>query len=75
MRVNFRNHRRSLFDAVSESKGELWAFISHHQAYHIGQSRTWVKRDWMRRVGMRGGILLIVQYVPESIVNLFLLNL
>ncbi len=25
------------FDAVSESKGELWAFITHHQAYHIGQ--------------------------------------
>jgi len=25
------------FDAVSESKGQLWAFISHHQAYHIGQ--------------------------------------
>lgn len=25
------------FDKVSESKGQLWAFISHHQAYHIGQ--------------------------------------
>jgi len=25
------------FDAVSESKGQLWAFITHHQAYHIGQ--------------------------------------
>lgn len=25
------------FDAVSESKDQLWAFISHHQAYHIGQ--------------------------------------
>lgn len=25
------------FDAVSESKGQLWAFINHHQAYHIGQ--------------------------------------
>lgn len=25
------------FDRVSESAGELWAFISHHQAYHIGQ--------------------------------------
>ncbi|MCC5942104.1 MAG: DinB family protein [Balneolaceae bacterium] len=25
------------FDAVSESKGQLWTFITHHQAYHIGQ--------------------------------------
>tara|TARA_R100001143_G_scaffold63594_1_gene73160 strand:+ start:15437 stop:15922 length:486 start_codon:yes stop_codon:yes gene_type:complete len=25
------------FDQVSESVGQLWAFISHHQAYHIGQ--------------------------------------
>jgi uncharacterized damage-inducible protein DinB len=25
------------FDRVSESAGQLWAFISHHQAYHIGQ--------------------------------------
>ncbi len=25
------------FDAVAESKGQLWAFINHHQAYHIGQ--------------------------------------
>lgn len=25
------------FDRVSESLGQLWAFISHHQAYHIGQ--------------------------------------
>ena len=25
------------FDAVSDSLGELWAFVSHHQAYHIGQ--------------------------------------
>jgi uncharacterized damage-inducible protein DinB len=25
------------FDEVSESNGELWVFISHHQAYHIGQ--------------------------------------
>lgn len=25
------------FDKVSDSIGQLWAFISHHQAYHIGQ--------------------------------------
>ncbi len=25
------------FDAVSDSLGQLWAFVSHHQAYHIGQ--------------------------------------
>lgn len=25
------------FDKVAKSKGELWAFINHHQAYHIGQ--------------------------------------
>jgi uncharacterized damage-inducible protein DinB len=25
------------FDQVSKSVGQLWAFISHHQAYHIGQ--------------------------------------
>lgn len=25
------------FDKVAESKGELWAFINHHIAYHIGQ--------------------------------------
>ncbi|MBD3616192.1 MAG: DinB family protein [Gracilimonas sp.] len=25
------------FDKVAESKGKLWAFINHHQAYHIGQ--------------------------------------
>ncbi|GAB3223770.1 DinB family protein [Algoriphagus aestuariicola] len=25
------------FDTVSDSLGELWAFVSHHQAYHIGQ--------------------------------------
>lgn len=25
------------FDSVSDSLGELWAFVSHHQAYHIGQ--------------------------------------
>lgn len=25
------------FDQVSESAGQLWAFITHHQAYHIGQ--------------------------------------
>jgi len=25
------------FDAVSESNVQLWAFITHHQAYHIGQ--------------------------------------
>lgn len=27
----------SPFDKVSESIGDLWAFINHHQAYHIGQ--------------------------------------
>lgn len=27
----------SPFDQVAESKGELWAFINHHIAYHIGQ--------------------------------------
>jgi hypothetical protein len=27
----------SPFDQVSESTGQLWAFINHHQAYHIGQ--------------------------------------
>jgi uncharacterized damage-inducible protein DinB len=25
------------FDEVSDSLGELWAFVSHHKAYHIGQ--------------------------------------
>ena len=25
------------FDQVSNSLGKLWAFINHHQAYHIGQ--------------------------------------
>lgn len=25
------------FDQVSETVGQLWAFINHHQAYHIGQ--------------------------------------
>lgn len=25
------------FDQVAESRGELWAFINHHIAYHIGQ--------------------------------------
>ena len=25
------------FDEISDSVGELWAFINHHQAYHIGQ--------------------------------------
>lgn len=25
------------FDQVAESVGELWTFINHHQAYHIGQ--------------------------------------
>lgn len=25
------------FDQVADSIGELWAFINHHQAYHIGQ--------------------------------------
>ncbi|HET8736045.1 MAG TPA: DinB family protein [Pricia sp.] len=25
------------FDRVASSKEELWAFINHHQAYHIGQ--------------------------------------
>lgn len=25
------------FDQVADSVGELWAFINHHQAYHIGQ--------------------------------------
>jgi uncharacterized damage-inducible protein DinB len=25
------------FNRVANSVGELWAFISHHQAYHIGQ--------------------------------------
>ncbi|WP_207429395.1 DinB family protein [Pedobacter sp. SYSU D00535] len=25
------------FDQVATSKGELWAFINHHIAYHIGQ--------------------------------------
>ncbi len=25
------------FDKVAETKGNLWAFINHHQAYHIGQ--------------------------------------
>lgn len=27
----------SPFDKISNSMGELWAFINHHQAYHIGQ--------------------------------------
>ncbi|HEX6981697.1 MAG TPA: DinB family protein [Balneolaceae bacterium] len=27
----------SPFDRVADSIGELWAFINHHQAYHIGQ--------------------------------------
>jgi len=25
------------FDAVADSLGELWAFVNHHPAYHIGQ--------------------------------------
>lgn len=25
------------FDQVADSAGELWAFINHHMAYHIGQ--------------------------------------
>lgn len=25
------------FDQVAETAGELWAFINHHTAYHIGQ--------------------------------------
>lgn len=25
------------FDRVADSVGQLWAFINHHQAYHIGQ--------------------------------------
>jgi uncharacterized damage-inducible protein DinB len=25
------------FDQVADSSGELWAFINHHSAYHIGQ--------------------------------------
>ncbi|MFD2164578.1 DinB family protein [Paradesertivirga mongoliensis] len=25
------------FDEVADSAGELWAFINHHMAYHIGQ--------------------------------------
>lgn len=25
------------FDRVADSAGNLWAFINHHQAYHIGQ--------------------------------------
>ena len=25
------------FDRVANSRGELWAFINHHMAYHIGQ--------------------------------------
>lgn len=25
------------FDGLAESVGELWSFINHHQAYHIGQ--------------------------------------
>lgn len=25
------------FDQVADSIGDLWAFINHHQAYHIGQ--------------------------------------
>lgn len=27
----------SAFEQVAGSAGELWAFINHHQAYHIGQ--------------------------------------
>lgn len=27
----------SPFEQVANSSGELWAFINHHQAYHIGQ--------------------------------------
>ncbi|MEX2347833.1 MAG: DinB family protein [Balneolaceae bacterium] len=25
------------FNEVADSKGDFWAFINHHQAYHIGQ--------------------------------------
>lgn len=25
------------FDQLADSVGELWAFINHHTAYHIGQ--------------------------------------
>lgn len=31
------NKPPSPFDQVANSAGELWAFINHHQAYHIGQ--------------------------------------
>lgn len=27
----------SPFEQVADTSGELWAFINHHQAYHIGQ--------------------------------------
>lgn len=33
------------FDQVADSVGELWAFINHHQAYHIGQKRLWQRAD------------------------------
>lgn len=34
---NLNKTPHSPFDQVAESKGELWTFINHHIAYHIGQ--------------------------------------
>lgn len=34
---NLNETPHSPFDQVAKSKGELWSFINHHVAYHIGQ--------------------------------------
>jgi hypothetical protein len=34
---NLKEKPPAPFDQVAESKEELWAFINHHIAYHIGQ--------------------------------------
>lgn len=33
----FNQHPPSPFDGFAESRGEFWAFLNHHVAYHIGQ--------------------------------------
>ncbi len=34
------------FDRVANSAGELWAFINHHQTYHIWSDWDIEKRIW-----------------------------
>lgn len=35
--IALNNKPPAPFDRVADSTGELWAFINHHHAYHIGQ--------------------------------------